>query len=122
MRRSVKMLDLMIQDKYRERVLAITKYLKDYISDCEIYLFGSYAKRKITSQSDVDILILLHKQMSLEETKKLRMLLNSKYEEYIGYVYEVDIKVYNKDHFLEKTQKPSFEREISEYMIKVGEC
>lgn len=113
--------ELNLPERYKNRVKDIVKYLQEHIDHGEAYLFGSYAKRRIKETSDIDVLVLVDTSMNLEEMRVLRIYLNNTYEEEIEYTYEVDIKVYPRQYFLEKTEYISFEREINEYMIKVGE-
>lgn len=115
------MVELHIREALQKRVEETVEYVLANVPACTVYLFGSFAKRKIKPTSDIDLLVLVDQPLSLKEIRDLRIQLNNDYEEKIHFEYEVDIKVYYKLHFEEKLQKPSFEREIYNYMIKVGD-
>ena len=115
------MVDLRIREDLQKRVEEVVDYIMDEIPRCSVYLFGSYAKRKIKPSSDIDLLVLIDEALSLKAIRDLRIKIGNDYEEKIDFAYEVDIKIYNKEHFHEKSQRVSFEAEIQKYMIKVGD-
>ncbi|MBP3886692.1 MAG: nucleotidyltransferase domain-containing protein [Cellulosilyticum sp.] len=115
------MVDLQIRDDLQKRVEETTQYILSAIPQCAVYLFGSYAKRKIKPSSDIDLLVLIDQALSLRDIRDLRIRLGNDYEEQIDFRYEVDFKIYNKERFFEKAKNTSFEQEIQKYMIKVGD-
>lgn len=115
------MVDLVIREELQKRVEDAVNYILSTIPQCSVYLFGSYAKRKIKPTSDIDLLVLLDEPYSLKALRDLRIKIGNDYEELIDFAYEVDIKIYNKQHFIEKANRVSFESEIQKYMIKVGD-
>ena len=114
-------MDLKIRPELQHRVEAVVAYVLQSVPMCTVYLFGSFAKRKIKPSSDIDLLVLIDQELSLREIRDLRIKLGNDYEEQINFAYEVDIKIYNKNHFYERANKVSFEAEIQRYMIKVGD-
>lgn len=115
------MLALNIRDELQKRVEQSVQYILDLVPCCTVFLFGSYATRKIKPDSDIDLLVLIEEEMSLVELRQLRIKLINEFEEKINFAYEVDIKVYSKKAFYEKAQGVNFESSIKKYMIKVGE-
>lgn len=115
------MIDLKIRDSLQERVQEALTYILSSVSGCTVFLFGSYATRKIKKNSDIDLLVLLKEPMNQRQLRELRIQLANDFEERIQYRYEVDIKIYNEDDFYKKARSVSFESAIQDYMIKVGE-
>lgn len=58
--------------KWREYAEIIAKSAKEYYPDAEVYVFGGVAEDRITVLSDIDILILLHGNLSTKELKEAR--------------------------------------------------
>lgn len=112
---------LNIPQAYFERVTTIYELIKEDLPDSHIYLFGSYAKRKIKPTSDLDFLILIDEGLDKKALKKIKWSLEEKIEDSIQFSYEVDLKLYTQEHFEKSLSYNGFEQEINQYMIKLEE-
>jgi len=81
-------------EKIKEIILSIIKPFK-------IILFGSYAKNEVNLESDIDIMVLLNKEI----TRKQKLSLFFKIQkELLHFDYDVDIVIKNVSEF-EKYKK-----------------
>ena len=108
-----------LPEKHRELVTNIKNLILENQEGVELYLFGSYAKGRVRSTSDIDLLVLFKEMTSREELKKCRRQLTDIVEEEYEYKIEVDIKPYNKESFEVSSNRVGFENEISKYMIRL---
>lgn len=102
-----------------DRVERVYQLIKEELPESEVYLFGSYAKKKVKPSSDLDLLVLLDAELDKMTIKKMKWALEEKIEETIGYEYEVDLKIYTNTHFEKCKQTLGFEAAIAEYMISL---
>ncbi len=112
---------LNVADVYIERIKQTYNLIKEELPNSEVYLFGSYAKRKIKATSDLDMLVLVDNGRDKKELKHLKWGIEEKLEMMNAFEYEVDLKVYTREHFDEKRKERGFEFEIDQYMIKLEE-
>lgn len=110
---------LNVSEIYIDRIHKVYHLIKNKIPQAQIYLFGSYAKRKIKTSSDMDILVLMNTDCSKLELKQLKWDLEEQIEEETQFEYEVDLKIYTTEHFNKSKQHIGFEHEISRYMIRL---
>ncbi|MGL4798707.1 MAG: nucleotidyltransferase domain-containing protein [Cellulosilyticaceae bacterium] len=112
---------LNLSDHYMERIQKAYHLIKAHIPQGEIYLFGSYAKRKIKPCSDIDMLVLLDEELDKKTIRNLKWEVEEIIEEAIQFEYEVDLKIYTKEHFEKSKEILGFESDIAGYMIKLEE-
>lgn len=103
------------------RVRQAYQVVKRQIPNGEVYLFGSYAKRKVKPTSDLDLLVLLEDNLDKKIIRNLKWEIEEKIEETLAFEVEIDLKIYSRSHFDEARQYLGFEAEISKYMIKLEE-
>ena len=91
------------------------------LKNADILLFGSIAKGKYRSSSDIDILILVDKNKTISELRKLRHELEDDIDN-LNLSRNVDIKLYNKDRYIELSREISFEQDIVKDLIDIRWC
>jgi predicted nucleotidyltransferase len=65
--------------------------IKEEFPDCEVYLFGSFAKRNYTPLSDVDILIIVR------QTDKPYLQRKEQFSAYFTLPFDANILVYTRE-------------------------
>ena len=88
------------------------------LKNVDILLFGSIAKGKYRSSSDIDILILVDQNKTISELRKLRHELEDDIDD-LNLSRNVDIKLYNKDRYIELSREISFEQDIVKDLIDI---
>lgn len=88
------------------------------LKNADILLFGSIAKGKYKNSSDIDILILVDENKSISELRKLRHELEDDIDD-LNLSRNVDIKLYNKDRYIELSREISFEQDIVKDLIDI---
>lgn len=111
------MYQLALSENLIRRVKVVYEMIKEKLPQSEVYLFGSYAKRKVRPESDVDLLVLVEEDLDKLTLKKIKWDLEETIENAIAYEYEVDLKLYTKAHFERSKGAKGFEAAIAEYMI-----
>ncbi len=104
---------------YMDRLEKIYTIIKEIVQDVDIYVFGGYAKRKIKQSSDIDILVILNTEIEKNKIKQLKWCIEEKIEDLINFEYEVDLKVYSREHFEKSKENIGFESHIATYMVKL---
>ena len=88
------------------------------LKNADILLFGSKAKGKYRNSSDIDILILIDDNKSISELRKLRHELEDDIDA-LNLSRSVDIKLYNKNRYIELSKEISFEGDIVKDLIDI---
>ena len=88
------------------------------LKNADILLFGSIAKGKYKNSSDIDILILIDDNKSVSELRKLRHELEDDIDN-LNLSRSVDIKLYNKNRYIELSKEISFEGDIIKDLIDI---
>ena len=88
------------------------------LKNADILLFGSIAKVKYRNSSDIDILILIDDNKSISELRKLRHELEDDIDA-LNLSRSVDIKLYNKNRYIELSKEISFEGDIVKDLIDI---
>ncbi|MDU4883070.1 MAG: nucleotidyltransferase domain-containing protein [Clostridium celatum] len=88
------------------------------LKNADILLFGSIAKGKYRISSDIDILILVDQNKTISELRKLRHELEDDIDN-LNLSRNVDIKLYNKDRYIELSREISFEQDIVKDLIDI---
>lgn len=88
------------------------------LKNADILLFGSIAKGKYKNNSDIDILILIDDNKSVSELRKLRHELEDDIDN-LNLSRSVDIKLYNKNRYIELSKEISFEGDIIKDLIDI---
>ena len=88
------------------------------LKNADILLFGSIAKGKYRTSSDIDILILIDDNKSISELRKLRHELEDDIDA-LNLSRSVDIKLYNKNRYIELSKEISFEGDIVKDLIDI---
>ena len=88
------------------------------LKNADILLFGSIAKGKYGNSSDIDILILIDDNKSISELRKLRHELEDDIDA-LNLSRSVDIKLYNKNRYIELSKEISFEGDIVKDLIDI---
>ena len=88
------------------------------LKNADILLFGSIAKGKYRYSSDIDILILIDDNKSFSELIKLRHELEDDIDA-LNLSRSVDIKLYNKNRYIELSKEISFEGDIVKDLIDI---
>jgi len=65
------MVELLVEDEVKSLELSINEVLKDFPEIFFVTLFGSAAKGRMTTQSDVDIAVASSRKLSIEESAQL---------------------------------------------------
>lgn len=68
-------------NRWRTYVNIIARVVKEISPDAEVYLIGGAAENRLTVLSDIDILVALPHEPSLEEALRLKTMIFEKAEE-----------------------------------------
>lgn len=108
-------------DKELEKdIIIIRNIILSKLEDAKIYLFGSIAKGRYSKESDIDLLVLVDSYKSTKELRILRHEIEDNIE-LLKLKRNPDIKIYNKDRYMELSKSPCFEKAILEDLVDIGE-
>ena len=102
----------------RNEIIKIRDICIYRLKNADILLFGSIAKGKYRNSSDIDILILIDDNKSISELRKLRHELEYDIDA-LNLSRSVDIKLYNKNRYIELSKEISFEQDIVKDLIDI---
>lgn len=102
----------------RNEIIKIRDICIYRLKNADILLFGSIAKGKYKNSSDIDILILIDDNKSVSELRKLRHELEDDIDN-LNLSRSVDIKLYNKNRYIELSKEISFEGDIIKDLIYI---
>ena len=102
----------------RNEIIKIRDICIYRLKNADILLFGSIAKGKYKNSSDIDILILIDDNKSVSELRKLRHELEDDIYN-LNLSRSVDIKLYNKNRYIELSKEISFEGDIIKDLIDI---
>ena len=102
----------------RNEIIKIRDICIYRLKNVDILLFGSIAKGKYKNSSDIDILILIDDNKSVSELRKLRHELEDDIDN-LNLSRGVDIKLYNKNRYIELSKEISFEGDIIKDLIDI---
>ena len=102
----------------RNEIIKIREICIYRLKNADILLFGSIAKGKYKNSSDIDILILIDDNKSVSELRKLRHELEDDIDN-LNLSRSVDIKLYNKNRYIELSKEISFEGDIIKDLIDI---
>ena len=102
----------------RNEIIKIRDICIYRLKNADILLFGSIAKGKYKNSSDIDILILIDDNKSISELRKLRHELEDDIDN-LNLSRSVDIKLYNKNRYIELSKEISFEGDIIKDLIDI---
>lgn len=102
----------------RDEIIKIRDICIYRLKNADILLFGSIAKGKYRNSSDIDILILIDDNKSVSELRKLRHELEDDIDN-LNLSRSVDIKLYNKNRYIELSKEISFEGDIIKDLIDI---
>ena len=102
----------------RNEIIKIRDICTYRLKNADILLFGSIAKGKYKNSSDIDILILIDDNKSVSELRKLRHELEDDIDN-LNLSRSVDIKLYNKNRYIELSKEISFEGDIIKNLIDI---
>ncbi|WP_302632306.1 nucleotidyltransferase domain-containing protein [uncultured Clostridium sp.] len=102
----------------RNEIIKIRDICIYRLKNADILLFGSIAKGKYKNSSDIDILILIYDNKSVSELRKLRHELEDDIDN-LNLSRSVDIKLYNKNRYIELSKEISFEGDIIKDLIDI---
>ena len=102
----------------RNEIIKIRDICIYRLKNADILLFGSIAKGKYKNSSDIDILILIDDNKSVSELRKLRHELEDDIDN-LNLSRSVDIKLYNKNRYIELSKEISFEEDIVKDLIDI---
>ena len=102
----------------RNEIIKIRDICIYRLKNADILLFGSIAKGKYRNSSDIDILILIDDNKSISELRKLRHELEDDIDA-LNLSRSVDIKLYNKNRYIELSKAISFEGDIVKDLIDI---
>lgn len=102
----------------RNEIIKIRDICIYRLKNADILLFGSIAKGKYKNSSDIDILILIDDNKSVSELRKLRHELEDDIDN-LNLSRSVDIKLYNKNRYIELSKEISFEGDITKDLIDI---
>ncbi|MFR2264593.1 MAG: nucleotidyltransferase domain-containing protein [Clostridium sp.] len=102
----------------RNEIIKIRDICIYRLKNADILLFGSIAKGKYKNSSDIDILILIDDNKSVSELRKLRHELEDDIDT-LNLSRSVDIKLYNKNRYIELSKEISFEGDIIKDLIDI---
>lgn len=108
-----------LRDDYRDKIQSICNSIVRFDNNLNIYLFGSYAKGKVSQNSDIDLLILLNRDFNLKQCRDYKFKLEEHLYDDLDEIYDLDLKVYTEDVFNNLSKKIGFENHIKEYMINI---
>ena len=103
----------------RNEIIKIRDICIYRLKNADILLFGSIAKGKYKNSSDIDILILIDDNKSVSELRKLRHELEDDIDN-LNLSRSVDIKLYNKNRYIELSKEISFEGDIIKDLIDIS--
>ena len=83
-----------------------------------LLIFASISKGKYRNSSDIDILILVDDNKSISELRKLRHELEDDIDA-LNLSRSVDIKLYNKNRYIELSKEISFEGDRVKELIDI---
>lgn len=104
-----------LQLKYSQRVKTCFDIINQFLPQSEIYLFGSYAKRKIKEDSDIDLLVLTEDELTPKDLKEMRWKIEDALYAANDYEFEMDLKVYTKKFYESQLNNSYFFIEIEKY-------
>ncbi|MDF2613441.1 MAG: hypothetical protein K0S71_1227 [Clostridia bacterium] len=107
--------DLNLQLKHSDSVKICFDSINSFLPDSEIYLFGSYAKREIKDESDIDILVLVKDDTGPKELQEIRWKIEDKIYAANNMAFEIDLKIYTKKFYTEQLAHSYFLIEIDKY-------
>lgn len=107
-----------LDKEIRNEIVKVKDICMSILNDAEIMLFGSIAKGKYKSNSDIDLLILINEDKELKELRLLRHRLEDVIDE-IKLSRSVDIKLYSKNRYIELCSNVSFENSIMNDLIDI---
>ena len=102
----------------RNEIIKIRDICIYRLKNADMLLFGSIAKGKYKNSSDIDILILIDDNKSVSELRKLRHELEDDIDN-LNLSRSVDIKLYNKNRYIELSKEISFEGDIIKDLIDI---
>ena len=102
----------------RNEIIKIRDICIYRLKNADILLFGSIAKGKYKNSSDIDILILIDDNKSVSELRKLRHEIEDDIDN-LNLSRSVDIKLYNKNRYIELSKEISFEGDIIKDLIDI---
>ena len=102
----------------RNEIIKIRDICIYRLKNADILLFGSIANGKYKNSSDIDILILIDDNKSVSELRKLRHELEDDIDN-LNLSRSVDIKLYNKNRYIELSKEISFEGDIIKDLIDI---
>lgn len=102
----------------RDEIIKIRDICIYRLKNADILLFGSIAKGKYKNSSDIDILILIDDNKSVSKLRKLRHELEDDIDN-LNLSRSVDIKLYNKNRYIELSKEISFEGDIIKDLIDI---
>ena len=102
----------------RNEIIKIRDICIYRLKNADILLFGSIAKGKYKNNSDIDILILIDDNKSVSKLRKLRHELEDDIDN-LNLSRSVDIKLYNKNRYIELSKEISFEGDIIKDLIDI---
>lgn len=107
-----------LDKQVRNEIIKVRNTCINKLKNADILLFGSIAKGKYKKSSDIDILILIDDKKSISELRKLRHELEDDIYN-LNLNRSVDIKLYNKERYIELTKEISFEQDIIKDLIDI---
>ena len=110
-----------LDKQIRNEIVKVRDTCINRLKNADILLFGSIAKGKYKNSSDIDILILVDQNKTISELRKLRHELEDDIDD-LNLSRNVDIKLYNKDRYIELSREISFEQDIVKDLIDIRWC
>lgn len=104
-----------LQLKHSERVRMCFDIINQFLPQSEIYLFGSYAKRKIKEDSDIDLLVLTEDELTPKDLKEIRWKIEDALYAANHHAFEMDLKLYIKKFYESQLNDSYFFIEIEKY-------
>lgn len=107
-----------LMSRYSDLIYSCSSIIKN-LMNCDLYVFGSYAKGCVKPTSDLDLLILVDESISFfKKTEYIGNLEDAIYAQ-LG-IIDLDLKIINKKDFFTRSQVPyTFENIINQYMVEV---
>ena len=102
----------------KNEIIKVKDICVNRLKNIEFLLFGSIAKGRFKNNSDIDILILIEENKSVRELRKLRHELED-YIDNLNLSRDVDIKIYNKERYIELSKEVSFEQDIIKDLVNI---
>ena len=107
-----------ISDELKKDIVQIKDTIINKLDECDVYLFGSIAKGRYKKESDIDILILINRDLQKRELRSIRHSIEDEIDKlHIG--RDVDIKLYFNSHYYKLAKNVCFEREILNDLIDI---